>query len=578
MSNKIDLYQQLAQLKEQYPERFEEAIKAHPEWFRVILDEQHELELLARAKADSPDGFFAYYEGKYGFPPPQQAQRWIHRIYEGHEQNLGFTLNGHRGSWKTITISVCFLEYRIGLEPHKTNLVIRASDVTANEITDKITMTIQFHPWWKTCFPNVVPDEAGKWSTNGYWVVDTSISRDEWTKKTSDTADPTLVGGGYTSQKINGKHPSGICLTDDLHGINNSFSETERKAVTKFYTTELSKTFIRKNGELVTWPINVGVPWGKDDVHQVLSRSGGYTSEVYPVMVGAQEGDKNAVYIDGVNKVTGATYEDIKGWWILSSPTLYGVDDIIRDRGLGKFDFFQMMMMDINRGNMGGLRYYSYPHAEIDLLWPAVGGSDPSYTFKERKEINIQSSFFALGVGLKRPRGGGVLQGGTLDQCSTNMAAGYIAATQSRFVNWLYTAVEDNGIGRLFIETIRLINPALVIVCSDLGGIRRKGEKAGKMKDKVLRFKTEAAPFLENATFFISDEQTDYLDTIRDGLDNFDELDSSKADKRLDALDSLYHILKAMPDVLQQQAVKDELPSAFDKQKSAHPLAGRNHR
>jgi hypothetical protein len=292
-------------------------------------------------------------------------------------------------------------------------------------------------------------------------------------------------------------------------------------------------------------------------------------------MTRAKEGE--GTYIDGVNEQSGVIYEDIRGWWILSNPDRFGVTAIKNDRGLGKYDFWQMMMMDLSTAGGGGLKYYTYPHKEIDMLWPAGGGCDPSYTFKERREFEIKSSCFALGVGLKRPRGGAVLQGGVLEQCSTSIAAGHITAMKARFQNYIYTAVENQGIGRLFIETMRLINPSLVIVGSDLGGIRLKGEKAGRAKDKATRFRTEIAPWLENATWFISDERSEYLDAIRDGLDNFSELDPHKPDKRWDALDSFYHIVKSMPDILQRVSVKEEIPSVF-KTKAAHPLAGRRTR
>jgi hypothetical protein len=572
MSSKEELIQQLAELAAAYPERFER-VKKRPEW-QIVEREVDKLLLAERARKDSPGGFFAYYEGKYGFPPPWQVKKWITEIYEAHDKGLGYTINAYRGSWKSVSISVNFTEFRIGHEPHKTNLIVTAADGTANKITENITETIEFHPWWKTVFPNVVPDK-GRWSSNGYWVIDTSMPREEWVAKQAGVIDPTLVGGGYTSTQINGKHPTGVAMTDDLHGLNNSHSETEKKAAVKFYTTEFSKTFIRKDNKLVTWPVNVGVPWDRvHDTHKVLSKSGGYASSSIPVMRRALETDEGAVFIDGKNEMTGVVYDDIIGWWILANPDNFGVDLIKQDRGLGKFDFWQMMMMDLDTASAGGLRYYSYPKDEIGKDWPAIGGCDPSYTFKERQEYEVKSSFFGVGVGLKRPRGGAVLADGILDQCNPNRAAGHIASLQSRFVNYLFTAVEDNGIGRIFIETVRLINSALVIITSDLGGIRPKGQKAGRMKDKVDRFRTEAAPFLENGLFFISDERNDYLDTVRDALDNFYELDSHKADKRLDALDTVYHILKAMPDVLQQIQVKDELPSVF-KQKVEHPLAGR---
>jgi len=574
MQSKTEVLQQLAQIAEQNPDVVEAVLRENPEWRKVFTDEVEVLRLTTLAHQDSPEGFFAYYEGKYGFPPPPQAQRWVRKIYEGHEQNLGFTLNGHRGSRKTVTISICFLEYRIGLEPWKTNLVVRASDITANEITDKVTMTIKFHPWWKLCFPNVVPDEEGKWSTNGYWVIDTSMPHEEWVKKTSGTADPTLVGGGYTSQKINGKHPSGVCLTDDLHGINNSSSETERKAAVKFYTTELAKTFIRQDGNLITWVINIGVPWGKDDTHQTLSKSGGFVSETYPVMKRAQEGDEGAVYIDGVNKQLGVVYEDIKGWWILNSPTLYGVDDIIRDRGLGKFDFHQMMMMDLNAAKSGSWRYYTYPHAEIDRNWVTAGGVDIPYEFKERMERDTKLSSFAMSFYSKNPKGGAVVVGGYIGQPTIGKAFLTMLDAQTSFPNWKMCLCESAGGGRVFRESAKLMYPQLDVMSSDLGKlIRQKGESGGKAKNKKTRLETELYPWIENGVIKISDERTPYLDILRDAMDNFSELDENRADERLDALDALYHAAKFFPDVLIGR-YEDELPTPIRiHQKS--PLEGR---
>ncbi len=570
MANNEELIRQLQELQRLYPERFEEA-KKRPEW-KIVEKEVDKALLAERAKKDTPDGFFAYYEGKYGFPPPWQVKKWITEIYDAHDKGLGYTINAYRGSWKSVSISVNFTEFRIGHEPHKTNLIVTAADGTANKITENITETIEFHPWWKLVFPNVVPDK-GRWSSNGYWVIDTSMPREQWVAQQAGVIDPTLVGGGYTSTQINGKHPTGVAMTDDLHGLNNSHSEAEKKAAVKFYTTEFSKTFIRKDNKLVTWPVNVGVPWDRvHDTHKVLSKSGGYMSSTIPVMRRALETDDGAVFIDGKNEMTGVVYDDIIGWWILANPDNFGVDLIKQDRGLGKFDFWQMMMMDLDTASAGGLRYYTFPHKDIDKTWYAIGGCDPSYTFKERQEYEIKSSFFGVGVGLKRPIGGAVLTDGVLDQCIPGTAAVHIMSLQNRY-NLNFTAVEDNGVGRLFIETIQRINPNLKIITSDLGGIRPKGQKPGRMKDKVDRFRTEAASFLENAQFLISDEQTDYLNTVRDALDNFYELDSHKADKRLDALDTVYHIMKSMPDVLQQSTTREEL-HVF-KQKQAHPLAGR---
>lgn len=576
MPTTLELFQQLADLAEKYPEQLEEAKREHPEWWQVILDEQREMQLLERVKHDTADGYFAYYEGKYGFEPPHQVRKWVTEIYAAHERGMGYSINGYRGSWKSVSVSATFTEFRIGQNPEKTNLVICANDDSADKIVKNITQTIGFHPFWKKAFPHVVPHNEKGWSSEGYYVRDTNYSIEDWTERQAKVIDPSLVGGGYTSTRINGKHPNGCLITDDLHGLNNSTSETERKFVVKFYTQELSKTMVRENDKLVTWPINVGVPWGKDDTHQVLGKSGGYVCSSVPVMTRAKENE--GVYIDGKNTETGAVYDDIVGWWTLTNPDRFGVQSIIHDRGLGKYDFWQMMMMDLSAASAGGIKYYVYPKGDIDTKWPCVSGVDPSYTFRERREFERKSSAFAMANVLKRPRGGAVLQGGVLEQCSTQIAAGYMAAAKAQFLNHLFFAVENVGIGLLFLQTMKLINPSLVIVGSDLGGIRGKGEKAGRARDKSTRTKTELAPWLENATIFISDERSEFLDAIRDGLDNFSELDPGKADKRWDAIDSFYHAVKAMPDVLQQIPVGEELPSVFKKQAKPHPLAGRRER
>ena len=573
--NETEAFQKLTEYLEKNPEVSKLARKEHPDWFTPVFDWAGKYRLIEKAHENSPEGYCAYYEGKYGFAPPWQVKRWVEKIYRGHSEGLGFTLNGYRGSWKTVSISVTFLEHRIGLEPYKTNLVIRASDTTADEVTGKITATIRFHPWWKLCFPNIVPDEEARWSTNGYWVIDNSKSHEEWTELMAGSVDPTLIGGGYTSQKINGKHPSGVCLTDDLHGLNNSFSDTERKAVVRFYTTELAKTFVRKDGKLVTWPINVGVPWGNDDVHRTLAVSGGYLSDTIPVMKPASEDDPGAVYIDGVNELTGAKYDDIVGWWVLANPNNFDVDQIKRDRGLGKFDFWQMMMMDLTSAKSGSIRHYPYPRNEIDPAWPMVGGVDVPYDFQERYERESKLSSFSMTHLAKNPRGGAVVAGGVLGHPSIKQAFDHILDAQSNFANWVYTLCEDVGGGKVFRSAAKLMYPHMKILGSDLGKmVRLPGEKGGKAKNKKTRIQTELIPWIENGVIRISDERSALLDALRDGLDNFSELDERRADERLDALDSLYHAAKGMPEVLAGKYYGEKLPSVI-KKKKYDPLEGR---
>ena len=172
----------------------------------------------------SPDGYFAFYELIHGFPPPKHVRTWIYDIFDAHREGKGYTLLGFRGSWKSVSLSVTFVAWRIGLEPRKTNVLMSAEEGKALNWTTSIAQYIETHPEWKRVFPNIVPI-TGKWGTNGYWVRDTEKSEAEWEQLQAGVVDPTFVGGGYQSRAINGKHPTGCLVVDDSHHLNNSSSE-----------------------------------------------------------------------------------------------------------------------------------------------------------------------------------------------------------------------------------------------------------------------------------------------------------------------------------------------------------------
>ena len=344
----------------------------------------------------------------------------------------------------------------------------------------------------------------------------------------------------------------------------------------KFVTTELSKTVIRIDDKLSTWFINIGVPWDEDDTHRTLARSGGFMSNNLPVMRACNEQDEGAVYIDGVNEMTGVVYEDIKGWWKLAWPEKFGIKAIKHDRGYGKYDFWQMMMMDLSAAKSGSLKYYIFPSRDIDPTWPTVGGVDIPYEFKERHQHETKLSSFAMAQLSKRPTGGAVVVGGVLEQCTLLRAYNHILDAQSNFVNWIMTLCEDVGGGRVFRESIKLHYPHVRILGSDLGKmVRLPGEGGGKPKNKKTRIQTELAPWLENATILISDAQSPFLDKLRDAMENFSDLDDGRADERLDVLDSVYHAVKGMPEVLVGR-YSEELPTPYVKPRQPHPLANMN--
>ena len=211
-----DILTELAQLAEQHPEAVAKAFSQAPEDARFVLDSARQMELARLCHADTPEGYEAFYEGVHGIKPPRHIMRQVRKLFQAHAEGKGFTTIGWRGSWKSVSLSVTFQLWRIGLEPKKTNLTICANDDSAEKITKAIAAAVQYHPFWKMAFPNIVPD-LGRWSVDGYWVIDESMPRETWVKEQSGVIDPSFVGGGYTSTRVNGKHPTGVLVVDDIH-------------------------------------------------------------------------------------------------------------------------------------------------------------------------------------------------------------------------------------------------------------------------------------------------------------------------------------------------------------------------
>jgi hypothetical protein len=540
------------------PEKAREVFAAHPELTRVVFGELHKEELAEKVRAeDSPASFYAFCELLDGEEPPAHTKRQVQKIYEDHEKGTGTVNLAFRGSRKTTYFGVKFMAYRIGKEPHKTNVAIGANDDSPQKVVNSVSVIIESHPEWKRAFPNVVPDKDRGWSVEGYYVKDTSMQYEEWVKKQASTVDPTIIGGGYNSTRINGKHPTGILYIDDIHDINNN-SDTQRKDVVKKLTTVILKTVIRVNDKLSTWVLGIGVPWATDDGYQVMVNAG-YGQILTPAMSKASEGE--GVYIDGFNPSTKVYYEDIKGWWSLTWSENFGPAAIIQERSFGKSEFWQMIMLDLATASTGKLIYHQFPADQIDPTWSTLGGADP--TSFDQDLVDKKSSYFALGFGAKRPTGGLVIVDGVLEQCTMLQAENYILSAQTRFSNWLFTAVENVGVGKIFIQSL-MRNALLRVVPSGLKGI-----SDGRVRSKKDRFLVEVAPLLESSDVLFSDADTPYLNALRRLCNHFYDL--SDHDPAWDAGDSLYHIIKSAPDSLRKN---DGIARARQKQRGANPLAG----
>jgi hypothetical protein len=561
--NYLDVVSELAKSLEGKPKEEQDVVLAElrkneqfVSFAKSALDEDTKNRLAAKARVDSPEGYSAFYELTHGFTPPPHIMREIEVIYKAHAEGVGSVVFAWRGSWKSVSISVTFIAYRIGLEPDKTNMVVSANDDSSEKVTKAVAAIIEYHPEWKRVFPNVVPD-TGKWSVEGFSVLDTAISREEWAKRQSGVIDPTLVGGGYKSSRLIGKHPSGVLCIDDIHDRDNSSSERERRAVVDILVKTILKTVIKEKDKMTTWLVAVGTPWALDDAYHTLKNTGQYEFISIPAMTAAVEGE--GTYIDGVNR-DGAIFDDIKGWWYFTFPIHFEKNSIIKERADGKAAFWQMIMLDLATASTGKLRYYEYPQQDVKYDWYTIGGVDPT-TFQEGDGQN-KNSHFALCYLSKLPSGGAVIVGGILDQCTQLQAENYILAAQGNFTNWQYVAIEDISVGKVFLQTLQR-NANIRAIPSGLKGVT--DGKISSKRDRVLSI----AKWFENGTIRISNADTPFLNAVRRLFEKFYDLDP-KHDYSFDAGDAVFHAMRNMPEILTVQV--NELPS--EKKIFKHPLAG----
>jgi hypothetical protein len=567
MSEKERLLQEVNRLSREHPEAVKKVLESRPHIHGLLALEARKGLLAEKARGHDVESLCAWYELKYGFPPPAHVREEYELAFEGRERGIGTVTFAWRGSWKTVSISVTLVEWFIGNNPTLTNLIVGANDDSAEKVTKAVAGTIKNHPEWKRVFPDVRPD-PGSWSTDGFTVKDESMSANDWARATGSRVDPSLVGGGYKSTRLNGKHPTGILLMDDLCDLNNSVSDKERRAVVNALTTIILKTAIRKDDRLTTWVMDVGTPYALDDAHHVMKDSG-YLFLRIPAMTKVNEGDEGAVYIDGVNEETGAVYDDIVGWWRLTWPERFGVKSIIAERALGKVQFWQMIMLDLTTANRGGVKHYPFPAGEIDNNWVALGGADPTTFELDSTTKAEEQSHFTLSHVQKMPRGGAVVTGGVVEQCTLLQAEDYIIAAQNLFPNWRGTYVENVGVGKVARQAWAR-NQVVKVLPSGLKDITD-----GRVTNKKVRIQGMTRWF-EDATILISDADTPFLNALRRLLDSLLDMDSKSHDLAWDVGDAVWHAIRNMPDVLSGKMITDEevISGERDRSKNKHPLAG----
>ncbi len=248
---------------------------------------------------DTPDGFAAFYHLLFARPLPRHVlEDWVRPLYaaragdvpysvepsrnsNANSANLpsspvvpkrcsqGLIVQAFRGSSKTTSLSVAFAAFRLGMQPHKSILIIQASNQAARATCQQIADLIEHNPGWSQAFPDVVPDKDIHWSVaRGYELKRTEMDYDSWRVacQREKGRDPALIGFGYRSSII-GLHPSGLLLVDDIHDESNTRSARELQKVIDILTGTILPAV-----NPGAWQIFVGTPWVRNDaLHQMIA-------------------------------------------------------------------------------------------------------------------------------------------------------------------------------------------------------------------------------------------------------------------------------------------------------------------
>lgn len=507
--------------------------------------------------ADDPEGFAQFYRLIFQRDLPQHARAdWVEPLYAARAQGKGLVVEAFRGSSKTTTLSIAFAAFRLGQEPHKSVLLIQAGDAMAGRTSQQIADLIEHNPGWQSAFPTIEADRKIAWGVKpGYEVKNTGLPYEEWRALCARDKgkDPSLIGLGYLSRAIIGKHPTGLLVVDDIHDETNTRSARELELVTTVLKGTILPTLTPE-----TWQIFVGTPWTENDVLAYLKSTGRFISVATPVYKTKDEGER--VKDEGKQKSVNQSIGQLGGHAIGQSgnqdrgtpisegdsdrvdtadqdkenipawPERFPVEEIEKARQLvGEVEFARMYLLDLKAAVGIHLRrewLSDYPWAKIDPGWPVVMGVDYASTADQLNDG--ERDYFAVAIGRALPMGGGVvLVDGYRAQLSQGEAEQKLKSLAAFYPTTSLIVVEAVGKGEEFFHLVRR-DWSLPVVPMNPGG-SGKGE----------RFQKAMAPLFERGLARVADAETAFLRAFRE------EWVRWPRGKHDDTLDATYWMLMA---------------------------------
>lgn len=201
---------------------------------------------IVNALKENPTAFAS----RLGFPLLTDLHRdWCREMVFGKSDH---TLQAHRGSYKTTTVSIALWELLL-LRPNAQMAFFRKTDTDVKEILEQVKKMLR--------------TDVTQYLAEGLWGVSCQITTDNMlevsTSLSSDSRGGAQLTGMGIGGSLTGKHYD-LIFTDDIVNLKDRASRAERERTKDAYRE--IKNLINRGGKI----FNTGTPWHVDDAFQLM--------------------------------------------------------------------------------------------------------------------------------------------------------------------------------------------------------------------------------------------------------------------------------------------------------------------
>lgn len=201
---------------------------------------------IVNALRENPTAF----AGRLGFPLLTDLHRdWCREMVFGKEDH---TLQAHRGSYKTTTVSIA-LWLLLLLRPNAQMAFFRKTDTDVKEILEQVKKMLR--------------TDVTQYLSESLWGVSCQITTDNMLEVSTSLSNDARGGAQLTGMGIGGsltgKHYD-VIFTDDIVNLKDRASRAERERTKDAYRE--IKNLVNRGGKI----FNTGTPWHVDDAFQLM--------------------------------------------------------------------------------------------------------------------------------------------------------------------------------------------------------------------------------------------------------------------------------------------------------------------